>query len=99
MILIAGFSMLMAAVYLYGIMLYTGVNMAGIQGVGFSLLPSFLVSIAGWAVKKRLHRARNSISRRVRKERPQQILRNDSETEDGVTMQSLLQELNESETA
>ena len=96
MILIAGFSMLMAAVYLYGIMLYTGVNMAGIQGVGFSLLPSFLLSIAGWAVKKRLHQARNS---RVRKERPQQILRNDSETEDGVTMQSLLQELNESETA
>ena len=96
LILIAGFSMVMAAVYLYGIMLYTGVNMAGIQGVGFSLLPSFLLSIAGWAVKKRLHQARNS---RVCKERPQQILRNDSETEDGVTMQSLLQELNESETA
>jgi len=99
MILIAGSSMLIAAVYLYGVMLYTGINMAGIQGLGFSLLPSFLLSVAGWAVKKRLHRARNSISHRVHKERPQQRLRNDSEAEDELMMQSLLQEQNESETA
>jgi len=47
MILIAGFSMVIAAVYLYGIMLYTGVNLAGIQGLGLFPLPSLLLSVAG----------------------------------------------------
>ena len=98
-ILIAGSCMVIAAVYFYGIMLYTGIDITGIQGVGLSLLPSILLSVAGLAVKKRLYSARSHITRGVHYERPWQTFRSDGETEDELTMQSLLQEQDESETA
>ena len=97
-ILIAGFSMVVAAVYFYGVMLYIGIDTTGIQGLGFSLLPSILLSVAGWAVKKRLCSARRHTTCGVHKERPQQTLRSDGKIEDELTMQSLLQEQDEIET-
>ena len=98
-IFIAGSSIVLAAVYFYGIMLYSGVDITGIQGVGLSLLPSILLSVAGWAVKKRLYRARRRTTHGVHNERPQQTSRSDGKTEDELMMQSLLQEQDESEAA
>ena len=98
-IFIAGSSIVLAAVYFYGIMLYSGIDITGIQGVGLSLLPSILLSVAGWIVKKRLCSARRHITRGVHKERPRRTSRSDGETEDELIMQSLLQEQDESEAA
>lgn len=77
-------------------MYHSGIDKTGAQGLIFSLLPSILLSLAGWALKKKLYRARtlNIAS----EERQQQARRSGgvSDIEDGIVeMQSLLQEQDE----
>lgn len=95
-VFVTSFTMILALLYLYNLMYHSGIDKTGAQGLIFSLLPSILLSFAGWALKKKLYRAR--ILNIASEERQQQARRSGgvSDIEDGIVeMQSLLQEQDE----
>lgn len=89
-VLTASFTLVVAALSLYGFLLYAKIDMTGVQGLVFSILPSFLLSVIGWIIKKKLCTER--LHHGTDEEGQQQAGRSHSEGGTVAEMQSMLQE-------
>lgn len=89
-VLTASFTLVVAALSLYGFLLYNKIDMTGVQGLVFSILPSFLLSVIGWIIKKKLCTER--LHHGTDEEGQQQAGRSYSEGGTVAEMQSMLQE-------
>jgi len=72
------------------ILLYNKIDMTGVQGLVFSILPSFLLSVIGWIIKKKLCTER--LHHGTDEEGQQQVGRSHSEGGTVAEMHSMLQE-------